>query len=150
MAERQRLAQSQLEHLLRPRREGDLPARDLFAGADDPHDLGADALDGDVEALEDAGRQALLLAEQAEQDVLGPDVVVLERSRLLLGEDDDLAGALCESLEHGAVESFFYGVAENPTAHFLFSAERMIGLSGRGRAAGMGQSSNRPRVTQAG
>jgi hypothetical protein len=82
--------------------------------------------------------------------VLGADVVVLERSRLLLGEDDDLAGALCESLEHGAVESFFYGVAENPTAHFLFSAERMIGLSGRGRAAGMGQSSNRPRVTQAG
>jgi hypothetical protein len=75
---------------------------------------------------------------------------VLERSRLLLGEDDDLAGALCESLEHGAVESFFYGVVENPTAHFLFSAERMNGLSGRGRAAGMGQSSNRPCVAQAG
>jgi hypothetical protein len=50
----------------------------------------------------------------------------------------------------GAVESFFYGVVENPTAHFLFSAERMNGLSGRGRAAGMGQSSNRPCVTQAG
>ena len=49
--------------------------------------------------LEDAGGQALLLAQQAEQDVLGADVVVLERARLLLGEDDDLAGSLCESLE---------------------------------------------------
>ena len=50
--------------------------------------------------LEDAGGQALLLAQQAEQDVLGADVVVLERARLLLGEDDHLAGSLCESLEH--------------------------------------------------
>ena len=80
-------------------RERDLAGGDLLAGADDPHDLGADALDGDVERLEHAGGEALLLAEQAEQDVLGADVVVLERARLLLGEDDDLTGALCESLE---------------------------------------------------
>ena len=101
VAQAERLAQSQLEHLLRPRGEGDLPARDLFAGADDPHDLRADALDGDVEALEDAGREALLLTQQPEQDVLGADVVVLERSRLFLREDDHLTCSLCESLEHG-------------------------------------------------
>jgi hypothetical protein len=41
-----------------------------------------------------------LLAEQAEEDVLRADVVVLERPRLLLGEDDHLSGSLCESLEH--------------------------------------------------
>jgi hypothetical protein len=69
-------------------------------GADDAHDLRAHALDGDVERLEDARGEALLLAEQAEQDVLGADVVVLERPRLLLGEDDHLAGSFCESLEH--------------------------------------------------
>ena len=100
VAQRQRLAQRQLEDLLGARRERDLAGGDLLAGADDAHDLGADALDGDVEGLEDAGREALLLAEQAEQDVLGADVVVLERPRLFLGEDDDLTGSFCESLEH--------------------------------------------------
>ena len=99
VAERERLAQRQLEDLLGARRERDLAGGDLLTGADDPHDLGADALDGDVERLEHARGEALLLAEQPEQDVLGADVVVLERPRLLLGEDDDLPGSLCESLE---------------------------------------------------
>ena len=108
VAERERLAQRQLEHLLGARRERDLAGGDLLAGADDAHDLGADALDGDVEGLEHARGEALLLAEQAEQDVLGADVVVLEGPRLLLGEDDDLAGSLCESLEHLALASFVY------------------------------------------
>ena len=100
VAEAQRLAQRELEHLLGARRERDLAGGDLLAGADDAHDLRAHALDGDVERLEHAGREALLLAQQAEQDVLGADVVVLERPRLLLGEDDHLAGSFCESLEH--------------------------------------------------
>src|SRR5881398_829499 len=60
-----------------------------------------ESLDGDVEGLEDARGQPLLLAEQTEQDVLGADVIVLERAGFLLGQDDHLAGPLCESLEHG-------------------------------------------------
>ena len=100
MAERERLAERELEHLLGARGEGDLAGGDLLAGADDADHLGADALDGDVERLEDAGGEALLLAEQPEQDVLGPDVVVLERARFFLREDHDLAGPFCESLEH--------------------------------------------------
>ena len=99
VAEAERLAQRQLEHLLGARRERDLAGGDLLAGADDPDDLGADALDGDVERLEHARGETLLLAQQAEQDVLGADVVVLELPGLFLGEDDDLAGSLCESLE---------------------------------------------------
>ena len=105
VAEAQRLAQGQLEHLLGARRERDLPGGDLLAGADDPHDLRAHALDGDVEALEHARRKALLLAQQPEQDVLGADVVVLERPRLLLRKNDHLPGPFCESLEHGVVPS---------------------------------------------
>src|SRR4029078_12500636 len=88
-----------LEDLLGPRRERDLPGGDLLTGADDPHHLGANALDGDVKGLEHPRGQALLLAEQPEQDVLGADVVVLEGSRLFLGQDHDLARSLCESLE---------------------------------------------------
>ena len=100
VAEAERLAQRELEHLLGARRERDLAGGDLLAGADDAHDLAADALDRDVEALEHPRGEPLLLAQQPEQDVLGADVVVLERPGLLLGEDDHLAGPLCESLEH--------------------------------------------------
>ena len=100
VAERERLAQRQLEHLLRARRERDLARRDLVALADDPRDLRAHLLDGDVERLEDARRETLLLAQQPEQDVLGADVVVLQRASLVLGEDDDLACSLGEAFEH--------------------------------------------------
>ena len=102
VAERERLAQRELEHLLRARRERDLPARDLVALADDPRDLGAHLLDGDVERLEHARGETFLLAQQPEQDVLGADVVVLQRPRLVLGENDDLPSSLCESLEHAS------------------------------------------------
>ncbi len=107
VAQAQRLAQRQLQHLLGARRERDLAGGDLLAGADDAHDLRAHALDRDVERLEHAGRKALLFAQQTEQDVLGADVVVLERPRLFLRQDDHLAGSLCKSLEHDCYFSLF-------------------------------------------
>ena len=100
VAEVERLAEPQLEHLLGARGERDLAGRDLVSLADDAGDLGAHLLDRDVERLQYAGGEALLLAEQAEQDVLGADVVVLERAGLVLGEDDHLASSLCEPFEH--------------------------------------------------
>ena len=100
VAERERLAQRQLQHLLGPRRERDLAGGDLLARPDDADHLGADLLHRDLEALEHAGRQALLLAEKAQEDVLGPDVVVLEGARLFLGQHDDLPRALGEPFEH--------------------------------------------------
>jgi hypothetical protein len=100
VAEAQRLAQRELKHPLRSRRERDLAGGDLLAGADDPHDLAADPLDGDVEALQHPRRETLVLAQQPEQDVLGADVAVLERPRLLLRENDHLPGALGEPFEH--------------------------------------------------
>ena len=99
VAERERLAQGQLEHLLGARRERDLARRHLVALADDPRDLRADLLDRDVERLEHARGQALFLAQEPEQDVLGADVVVLEGPGLVLGEDDDLAGPFGEAFE---------------------------------------------------
>ena len=100
VAERQRLAERELEHLLGARRERDLPARDLVALADDPRHLRAHLLDGDVERLEHARGETFLFAQQPEQDVLGADVVVLQRPGLVLCENDDLASSLCEPLEH--------------------------------------------------
>ena len=85
-------AEARLQDLLGARREGELPGGDLLAGAHDPDNLNGDALDGDVETLKHARRESLLLAEQPEQNVLSADVVVLERPRLLLGEQLDLGG----------------------------------------------------------
>ena len=99
VAERERLAQCELEHLLRARRERDLAGRHLVALADDAGDLGAHLLDRDVQRLQHPRGEPLLLAEQAEQDVLGADVVVLERPGFVLCEDDYLARSLCETFE---------------------------------------------------
>src|SRR5258708_15593803 len=50
-------------------------------------------LDVHLERLEHAGGHALALAEQAEQDVLGADVGMVERLRLLAGQREDLLDA---------------------------------------------------------
>src|SRR5689334_857689 len=100
VAERQRLAERELQHLLRARRERDLTGGDLVALADDARDLRTHFLDGDVERLEHTRSKALFLAQQAEQDVLRADVVVLERPRFVLRENDDLASPFSESFEH--------------------------------------------------
>src|SRR6266508_281017 len=96
--QREGLAQRELENLLRARRERDLARGDLVALADDPRDLRAHFFHRDVEAFEHPRRQALLFAQQAEQDVLRADVVVLQRPRLILREDDDLPCPFSESL----------------------------------------------------
>src|SRR3954463_12229633 len=81
VAQAQRFTQRELEDLLGAGGERNLAGGDLLARADDAHDLSANALDRDVERLENAGGETLLLAEQTEKDVLRADVVVLERSR---------------------------------------------------------------------
>ena len=68
--------------------------------ADDLLDLRAHGLERDAERLERLGRDALTLVDQAEQDVLGPDVVVVEEPRFLLREDHDPSGPVGEALEH--------------------------------------------------
>ena len=100
VTQRERLAQRQLEHLLGARRERDLAGGDLVALADDAHDGGADLFGRDLERVEHARGDALFLAQEAEQQVLGADVVVLQRPRLFLREDDDLAGTFGEAFEH--------------------------------------------------
>src|SRR5262249_59926925 len=101
----QRLAERELKCLLRPRSERDMPAHRPFAGTNDgPHRF-ARAVKGDAEALERLERDAAGLAEQPEQHVLGADVVVLQQPGFLLGQDDDMPGAVSESLKHATMLS---------------------------------------------
>ncbi len=100
VAQLQRLAQRQLEHLLGARGERDVPGRGVRALADDLLDLLADAVEGDVHGLEGLRRHALALADQAEQDVLRADVVVVEHARLFLREHHHSTGPIGEPFEH--------------------------------------------------
>ena len=73
--------------------------------AEDAGRLGADALEVDAEAFEDAGGDAFAFADEAEEQVLGADVAVVQAARLVDRELDDLLGARGEAdfAEHGAV-----------------------------------------------
>ena len=120
--ERQRLAKCQLEDLLGAGGERDLARGHLFPGPDDPDDLRPDLLHRDFKPLEDPCRETFLFAQQAEEDVLGPDVVVLEGTRLFLGQDDDLARPLGEPLEQRdllfAKQSLRISAATAPTGQY--------------------------------
>ena len=105
VTELQGLAEAQLEHLLGARRERDVAGRLLLTLADDVLHLLAHGVEGDAERLQRLGCDALALVDEAEQDVLGADVVVVEHLRLFLGEDDHSTGSVRESLEH--VDSLF-------------------------------------------
>ncbi len=77
-------------------------ARGAAAAGEAFHDLLAHALAVDAELEEHARRHPLALANEAEQQMLGADVVVAEEPRLLDGELEDAFGARRErDLAHG-------------------------------------------------
>src|SRR5207244_8918480 len=125
-----------LESLRRARRELALAGCHLVALADDAGHLGAHLLDGDVERLEDAGRETLLLAQEAEKDVLGADVVVLQCARFVLGEDDDLASPFCESLEHAPSTLLSYLIPPATSCLRGVAGEAIIARPPRARPMG--------------
>ena len=61
--------------------------------------------EADAQALQRPGGDALTLVDQTEQDVLGPDVVVVEEPRLFLSEDHDSPGPVGESFKHALCTS---------------------------------------------
>src|SRR5262249_51951177 len=67
---------------------------------DDFFDFQADLAEVDVEVLQDVGGDAGPLLDEAEEDVLGADVLVVEALRLLVGQLHHLTGPVGESLIH--------------------------------------------------
>jgi hypothetical protein len=67
--------------------------------------------------------------DEAEQDVLGPDVVVGEHAGLFLGQHDHPAGSVREPLEHAYLLESSCGVAQdNPTTSLRVPATDTPGI----------------------
>src|SRR6266545_3335957 len=98
--ELQGLPERQLQDLLGPWGEGDVSRRGGLPLAVDLLDLGSDCFQRDPKGLEGLAGHAFPLVDQPEEDVLGADVVVVERPRLFLGEGDYPTRSVGESLEH--------------------------------------------------
>ena len=105
VTELERLAQRELEDLLRARREGDVPGRRLATVADDLLDLRAHRFERDPERLQRLGGDTLALVDEAEEDVLGTDVVVVEQARFFLRKNDHSAGPVGETFKHAETAS---------------------------------------------
>ena len=98
--ELQRLAQRELQHLLGPWRERDMTGRRLLTLADDLLNLLAYRLQADPQRLKCLGGNALTLMDEAEQDVLGADVVVVEHPGLFLSQDHNPPRPVGKPFEH--------------------------------------------------
>ena len=99
VAEAARLVDGQLDDALRARRQPDLADDRAVAAADDELDGGPDLGQLDVHVLEDARGDTLALADEAQEQVLRADVVVVEPLRLVLSKRQDLASAVRELVE---------------------------------------------------
>ena len=99
VAEAARLVDGQLDDALGARRQADLADDRAIAATDDELDRGPDLGQLDVHVLEDARGDTLALADEAQEQVLRADVVVVEPLRLVLSQCQDLARAIRELVE---------------------------------------------------
>ncbi len=99
VAQAARLVDGELDDPLRPGGQADLSDDRAVAASDDELDRGPDLGQLDVHVLEHARRDALALADEAEEEMLGPDVVVVEALRLVLGEGQHLPRSIGELVE---------------------------------------------------
>ncbi len=110
VAESARLVDGQLDDALRARGQAHLADDRPIAATDDELDRRPNLGQFDVHVLEHACRDTLALADQAEEQVLGADVVVVEPLRFVLSECQDLAGPVRELVEaiHQVERPFLY------------------------------------------
>ena len=83
-----------------------MSARSLLALPDDLDDLLSNRIEIDTEAFESARRNSLALVNEAEKNVLGTDVVVVEKACLLLSEHNHSASSVCKAFEQGLLASY--------------------------------------------
>src|SRR2546429_2942619 len=77
-----------------------MPGRRLLALADDLLDLLPPGVQADAQRLQRLGRYTFALVDEAEQDVLGADVVVIEHPGFFLRQDNNPPRPVGKPLEH--------------------------------------------------
>jgi len=75
----------------------------------------ARALHRDLDRSEHLSGELTLDAQETQQDVLAPDVVVLESPRFLLRQGDNATGLLCEPLERQSSLDQIHTAVRQPT-----------------------------------
>ena len=100
LTELQRLAKRALEHALGTRRERNVASsgRGILIG--DVLDLADDLVIGDIELLQDTRGDTFALADQAQEQVFGTHIGLLELTRLLLCKDKDAPGLVGKLFKH--------------------------------------------------
>ena len=118
VAQPARFVDGELDDALGARRQADFTHDRPIAAADDELHGGADLGQLDVHVLKDARGDALTLPHQAEQQVFGPDVVVVEALRLVLGKRQYFARAIRELVEaiHDPTDATKADLPADPTS----------------------------------
>ena len=97
-----RLFDRVLDHFLGSRRLGELAHGDhVRPGLHELLDLQANFAQIDVEVLQHIGADAGTFLDQSQQNVLGPDIFVVEALGFLVGQGHDFSSAIGEPFEHG-------------------------------------------------
>ncbi len=100
VAQLEGLPERKLQHLLGPGRKSGGAAQWRRAPPDRQFHRLPHYLEADVERGQRLGRHAVALPDEAQQEVLGADEVVVQQARFFLGTDEDQPRPVSEALEH--------------------------------------------------
>src|SRR5690242_11848036 len=103
MVQAARFVNRQFNHLLGAWRQADLPQDNPIAPPDDKFDGAAYFVKFNAEVAQNLCGNPLALADEAKEQMLGADVVVVEALCFFLGETQDLPGTLSKFVKTVAV-----------------------------------------------
>ena len=102
MIERARLLAREREDLFHPRSVGNVADHLRFrAGADLLLDFHPNRFEVEPHLLQNVDGDALPELDQPEQEMLGPDVIMIEAIRFFAGEREDLLRPRCKIIHYG-------------------------------------------------
>src|SRR5579875_3250517 len=94
-----RLIYRQFDHLLGARRQANITQDDTITAPDDKLDRAAHFVQLDSEIVQHLRRDPFTLADKAKEEMLSPDVIMVEALGFFLREAQDFARSLCKLLE---------------------------------------------------
>ena len=103
MVQTARFIDRQFDHLFGTRRQANLPQDNPIAPTDDKFDGAANFIQFHAEVAQNLRGNPFALTDEAQEQMLGADVVVVEALRFFLGETQDFPGSLSKFVKAVAV-----------------------------------------------